>query len=262
MTTIKMTTVRRAGAGFLAFALLGTAAVGCGQGDTGESSSPSSAPLLFKDPSSSGPRLDIYEVEGHAAISVGGPIGTEAVLAGSTGFESLEDLYRAVHPDATVVPAELTALSARLAPALAELRALPRPEVEPVSIDTTQIDKTQAAFNSTVCKNFSEGSERYAPAECPWSGSANQISIFHWPLTINAADRTYGWNPNNRTATINWWAYPPGGAAYIAWYINLPAYWWNWMSIYSGGPFSADIRSANGVNGELGLTHHKYRRVL
>ncbi len=264
MSIKNMTKVRRAGAGLLAFTLMGVVAAGCSQGDTQEeSSTPSSeATLLFKDPSTSGPRLDVYEVEGQAAISVGGPIGTEATLARATGTESIEELYRAIHPDAAEVPSELVALDARLAPALAQLRELASTRADAVAFEPPQLDKNQAAFNSTVCKNFAEGSERYTPVECPFKASGNEVSIFQWPLSINAADRTYGWNPNPRSATISWWAFPPNAAAYVAWSITLPQYWWNWMSIYSGGPYSAVLRSAGGINGELGLTHHRFRRVL
>jgi hypothetical protein len=257
-----MTIKRHTAAGLLACAIMGLSAAGCSQadpqGETPESASastPSSeAIVLFKDPSETGPRLDVYDFDGHAAISVGGPIGTESVLsAAAAATDSITDLYRALHPETTDVPAELVALSERLAPALAELRAQPHSDAPPVSVD-----KTQAAFNSTVCKNFSEGAVKYIPLACPWSGSTTSRQIFNWPLNITAGDRTYAWNPNQANATLNWWAANAQGQFVIVGSINLPAYWWNWMSMGSGGPFFAQLNLAYGT-GELGLTHHDYR---
>jgi len=251
---------RHIGAGLLVLAMMGVGASGCSQGDpqgeSVESAIPSSdAEFLFKDPSESGPRLDVYDFNGHAAISVGGPIGTEGILTAATATDSLTDLYRALHPEATEVPAELVALNERVAPALAELRALPHSNAPAV-----QVDKTQAAFNSTVCKTFTEGAVKYVPIECTWNGSVTGRSIFHWPLNITAGDRTYGWNPNNLNATMRWWAADAQGLFYVAWSINLPPYWWNWMSLGSGGPYFADLTRPSGAPAaELGLTHHDYR---
>jgi hypothetical protein len=251
-----MTKMRHTGALLMAIAMCGVVGTGCSQGDsqgqTGEaSSSEGEALVLFQDPSRSGPRLDVYEFNGHPAISVGGPIGTESLLAATVAPDSIADLYRAVHPEAAEVPAELLALSERLAPALAELRSLPHSDAPPVTVD-----KTQSAFNSTVCKNFSDGGYTYVPLQCTWSGSTNQRSIFNWPLNITAGDRTYGWNPNNTSATMSWWAADSQGLFYVAWSITLPQYWWNWMSIGGGGPYFVGLTLPSGWNGELGLTHH------
>jgi hypothetical protein len=256
-----MTIKRHTAAGLLACAIMGLSAVGCSQADpqgeapeSASASTPASeAIVLFKDPSESGPRLDVYDFDGHAAISVGGPIGTESVLsAAATATDSITDLYRAIHPGTAEIPAELVALSERLAPALAELRAQPHSDAPPVSVD-----KTQAAFNSTVCKTFREGAVKYTPLACPWSGSTTTRQIFQWPLSITAGDRTYAWNPNAANSTLTWWHANAQGLFVPAASINLPAYWWNWMSMGSGGPYFAELKIAYGT-GELGLTHHDF----
>ncbi|HEY0712014.1 MAG TPA: hypothetical protein VGF45_05035 [Polyangia bacterium] len=222
---------------------------GCGAESAAPNEGPAAieAPFLFKDPSTSGPRLDVYDFDGQAAISVGGPIGTEARLAGITGTDSLEELYRAVHPDVAVVPHELVALGERLAPALAELRSRPRP----VQAQTATIEKSQSAFNTAVCRSFKDGSFKYTPVECQWSDGIDQLVSFHNPNNIYAGDRTYGWNNNNRTAKMNW-----SKNAVTAYSITLPSYWWNWMSVGGGGPYYAYIFLSGGYTGELGLTHH------
>ncbi|HWA77624.1 MAG TPA: hypothetical protein VG937_35045 [Polyangiaceae bacterium] len=251
-----MTKMRHASALLVAIAMSGVVGTGCSQGDPqGETAEASTEGLLlFKDPSQSGPRLDVYDFNGLTAISVGGPIGTESVLAVSSATESLDSLYRALHPEATQVPAELIALSDRVAPALAKLRTLPSSDAPPVTID-----KSLSQFNSVACKNFVEGSVKYVPLQCTWSGSTNSRSIFNWPLNITAGDRTYGYNLNNTTATMRWWAADAQGIFYKAGQITLPANWLNWMSFSSGGPYFADIVLPSGVTGELGLTHHDYR---
>jgi hypothetical protein len=246
--------------GIVGLVLTGVAAVaaGCGEAPMQDSApteevgqSATEAPMLFRDPSTSGPRLDVYDFGGHAAISVSGPIGTEAQFSGITA-ESVEDLYRAVHPDTTTIPAELIALGERLAPALAELRAMPRPaEASPAVIQ-----KSYSDFSTNVCRTFWAGSYRYEPVECQWDTGMDQLLIFRNPPHINAGDRTYGYNANPVQAKMHW-----GRNAVMAFQITLPAYWWNWMSVYSGGPYYAELRLSGGWTGELGLTHHR-RRAL
>jgi hypothetical protein len=256
-----MTIKQRMGAGFLVCAMMGLVAAGCSQGDpqgeteasVGASTPSSEALVLFRDPTESGPRLDVYEIDGHAAISVGGPIGTEAVLTSATATDSITDLYLAIHPGVAEVPAELVALSERLEPALAELRLQPHSSAPPVTVD-----KSQSSFNATVCKNFTEGSVKYIPMSCLWGGAVSSRNNFTWPLSITAGDRTYGWNANAANATMTWWHSNSQNLFVPVWSINLPAYWWTWMSIGSGGPYFAEIKLAYGT-GELGLTHHDFR---
>jgi hypothetical protein len=247
---------RRGCSGFLGLALIGVAAAGCGEAPTQEAAeqdaaeTATDAAALFRDPSTSGPRLDVYDFDGHAAISVSGPIGTEAQLAGLTVTDSLEDLYKAVHPDATTVPAELIALSDRLAPALAELRSMPRPaDAKPATIE-----KSQSAFYASVCKIFPESTYKYVPLECQWSDGIDQLLSFASPNNILAGDRTYGWNNNPVQAKMYW-----GKNAAMVYQITLPQYWWTWMSVASGGPYYAKIYLSGGWTGELGLTRHGRR---
>jgi hypothetical protein len=244
--------------GIIGIILLGVAAAGCGEAPSQESApmqasteAATEAELLFRDPSTSGPRLDIYDFGGHAAISVSGPIGTEDQLAGLSA-DSIEELYLGVHPEAATIPAELTALGERLAPALAELRAMPRP----TNTQPAVIEKSQAAFNSSVCKIFYEASYKYVPLECQWSSGIDQLLSFNSPNNISAGDRTYGWNNNSVQAKMYW-----GKNAMMVYQITLPAYWWTWMSVLSGGPYYAKIYLSGGWTGELGLTHHDRRSL-
>jgi hypothetical protein len=236
--------------GMVGIMLLGVAAAGCGEAPADASvQTATDAALLFRDPSASGPRLDVYDFDGHAAIAVSGPIGTEAQLAGLNA-DSLEELYRGVHPDATSIPAELLALGERLAPALAELRSAPRPSDATPAI----VNKSESDFYNAVCVTFQQFPYRYVPLECQWDTGMDQQLIFQNPHHILAGDRTYGWNHNSVTAKMYW-----GRNAAMAGQITLPAYWWTWMSMTSGGPYYAMIYLSGGWTGELGLTHHSRR---
>jgi hypothetical protein len=232
--------------------LLGVAAAGCGEASPPADDSTQTATdaaLLFRDPSTSGPRLDVYDFDGHAAIAVSGPIGTEDQFAGLNA-DSLEELYRGVHPDAITVPAELTALGERLAPALADLRSMTSPaEARPAIIE-----KSESDFYAATCKIFPQSPYKYVPLECNWDTGIDQQLIFHSPNNILAGERTYGWNHNPVTAKMYW-----GKNAVMAGQITLPAYWWTWMSMTGGGPYYAAIYLSGGWTGELGLTHHGRR---
>jgi hypothetical protein len=238
----------------LGLALLGAGAAGCGEAAVGTDLETPDSPLLFADPTQSGPRLDIYDFgRGRAGISVSGPIGTEEKYAGLSDFDSLEQLYRTLHPDATVPP-ELTTLSRHLAPALAALKTMPRPETP----REVTFEKSQASFNSTVCKSFKSGSAKYTPLECPWGGSVTKIEIKHAPASILPGDRTYGWNAINASGTMTWYTLDPA----IAGKVTMNPNTWKWMSI--SGPEGERFWAAigNTTRGELGLTHHDLSWII
>jgi hypothetical protein len=236
----------------LGLALMGAGAAGCGEAAIGTDLEQAEAPLLFKDPSPSGLRLDVYDFNGEAAIAVEGPIGTEGRLADLPDTDSLEQLYRAIHPEASTVPAELSALSQRLAPKLAALRSMQRPERPAATFD-----KSLASFNSTVCKSFKVGNSKYTPIECPWKASTKGITIAHAPATILPGDRTYGWNAVNSPGKMHWISLDPAIAATA----NMSPMTWKWLSITGGNKaYWADIE--NTVAGELGLTHHSLSFIV
>lgn len=252
ITKPQWTVVRSAGAWLLVSAM-GVGLAGCGTTDpqdVAEDSSP--APLLFKDPSTSGLRLDVYDIGGHLGISVGGPIGTEVESKSMQHAESLEELYLAIHPEAEVAPAELVTLSERLGPELAALPSTPELEVEPVTIE-----KSQSAFNSTVCKTFNEPGVKYVAKSCGWATPVNalQSDFYGAGGFLLAGDRTYAWNNNPYSATV-YWADSSHGST--RWSFALPQYWWNWFSVYNESySYVAYIVLPWPQFGELGLTQHR-----
>lgn len=238
--------------------LLCVFAMGCGEAPA-PTSTETSAPLLFEDPSTEGPRLDVIGLGGEGVgVSVSGPIGTDppAMFDGS-----LIDLYRQIHPDVTEVPAELVELNADVEAAWA---ALPT-DADVRSEAPVTVDKDQNAFLATTCKTFSSGSVRYVPWECNWVENDFIVWAGHpqGTLTIAAGDRTYGWNEVSVGADLNWCS----NTQCIAGQIHLPAYWWNWMSLVSGGPYYAyligdyDPQTHTFPPGRRGLTHH-YREDI
>jgi hypothetical protein len=254
----------------MGFALLFVGAAGCASGNTTDPASVPEARALFKDPSSSGPRLDVYDVDGHAAIAVSGPIGSEERVAGLSGDESLAEIFRALHPDAAKMPSELGALDARIAPELAAIRAAARPAQEATP---ATFDKSQSAFNSTVCKNFPGSSSTYVykPQQCDYravGGDVAGVGIqFGNPNTslIQSGDRTYGWNNNASQASLTWFYIPPGGGVAPGGGISIPAYWWTWCSVTGGGPYFAYLASNNwqlADGGDKGLTWHKLFTIV
>jgi hypothetical protein len=236
--------------------LTGFAAIGCSQDDGTQSDNVGTEPLfLFKDPATAGPRLDVYEIEGRAAISVGGPMGTEARIAQVSGLESLAELYRVIHPDITEIPKELIGLTERVISERAELDGSPRPAVK-----TAEIAKDERPFDDAVCRTFASSSARYTPVDCRWDPNISYLVVGGQQINdLVRNDRVYVWNNNPRTATLEHRLV--GGFLYAS--LAVPQYWWTYMTITRDGPYmTADVVPAGSVRGELGLTHHVYAPVI
>jgi hypothetical protein len=144
-----------------------------GEGVNDREATPKVSPLLFKDPNTNGPRLDVYDANGHAAVAVSGPIDSEGILGALDDSQSLTGLYRAIHGTAAAVPNELTLLDGRLAAEFAAIRSNIR-HVEPVSDPT--LGKSWNSFISSVCKRFSAGdSTEYKPVVCIWDDYSEHL---------------------------------------------------------------------------------------
>lgn len=246
--------------------LLGTL-VACGGNGADEASSlqaPAESPRLFTDPSTSGPRLDVFDVDGSIAISVGGPIGTEGEVLPRLSYDSsLVELYRSLHPEELEVPSDLEALDELVAPMLTALAESVRAEAPPAaSGDVVRVVKSQSTFNSTVCKTFTEGSSRYTPVKCNWAANVNFVTA-SGDQSVQAGDRVYGWNGVNSEAQIKFFpcleGCNPSGT------ITLPPFWWTWASMSSGGPYAADLHPMTWVQnpgGERGATHHSLSFII
>jgi hypothetical protein len=256
--------------------LLGAGAAGCGDNaaealpteDTpafGEhpndrEATPKASALLFKDPSTSGPRLDVYDANGRAAVAVSGPIGSEAILSAFDGSESLIGLYRAIHGSSVAIPTELTALDGRFAAEFAAMRA--RADTLG-SVPEATLDKSLSSFNSTVCKRFVQGSAEYRPFECKWNANTRYIALNTG--SIEGGDRTYGWNHNAGWAWMGWvvgGTWSPAGT-------YVPPWSWTWFTIWDEGPYGVHLGAISSsehpgpiVSGERGLTWHSVRYIV
>jgi len=230
--------------------------IGCSAADETATPAAAASVALFEDPSTSGPRLDIYDSGGEATIAVSGPIGTEAALSGFNGQESLTDIYRALHPEVATVPSELVALDEQIRPKLAALRARPRAATEAAP---ALIEKSESAFNSAVCKNFTEGSARYTVKYCNWGLACGVTTNWAKP-EILPGDRTYAWNHNDKSSTLRWLlpnTYTPVASAVI------PPYWWTWMTYTGGGgPFWATLDGGAACQQERGITWHSLSFIV
>jgi hypothetical protein len=241
--------------------LLAVAAAGCGDDHATEAVSAADPLVLFKDPSTSGPRLDVYDFDGHAAISVSGPIGSEEMVSGFKGGETLVEIYRALHPNSATVPADLMALDARLEPDLTALRSAVRP---PIEAEPAPIEKSESAFESTLCRDFREGNTRYTYIHSIWDNTYAEGVSVGWPTydRIHAGDRTYAWNANAYEGRLKWYKARSGT---VAGTIILPPYWWNWMSMASGGPYWASLLKIDSTvpdYTERGLTWHSMSNIV
>jgi hypothetical protein len=274
---IKLDSPRRASSISLSLILLlGMGVVGCGdhaadevptneapalgEGVNDREATPKASPLLFKDPNTNGPRLDVYDANGHAAVAVSGPIGSEGILGALDDSQSLTGLYRAIHGTAAAIPNELTLLEGRFAAEFAAIRSNPR-HVEPVADPT--LGKSWNSFVASVCKRFrASDSTEYKPIVCIWDDYSASISSD--TNNIQGGDRTYGWNANSGWSFLRWIEgnSVPGG-------IYIQPYWWTWFTIFGGGPYGARIACISNaqhpgpcVSGERGLTWHSLRSIV
>jgi len=221
-----------------------------------------SAEYLFKDPHSSGPRLDVLALDdGGVSVSVGGPVGSETDALLSASPESLSDLYRLVHPEVTSVPDELLDLDRALAPEIAKQRA-----AGPVAgelLPRATIEKSQSSFMANACQTFTvSNQEGWTPVECKYSENTTGLWV-GTPSNITGLDRTYGWNDVGGSAMLCLFT-PQGSNNTNTQCITLPAYWWNWISMSGGGPYYASLISNTypQISGPRGLTHHDYYYIV
>lgn len=232
--------------------------LGC-SGNRDTSAGTQSADFLFMDPHGSGPRLDVFALgDGGVSVSVGGPIGSETDSLLSASADSLADLYRLLHPEATSAPEELLELERELAPVLQELAARRAAVTE--ARPRATIEKSRDSFRAATCKTFRASDSRWVPLECKYNDSTTGLWI-GTPSNITAGDRTYGWNDVGGTAQLCW-STPQGSNS--AWCIGLPQYWWNWHTLYTGGPYNASLISNSYpmISGPRGLTHHDRETIV
>jgi hypothetical protein len=236
--------------------------LGC-SGNRDTSSDTQMADFLFMDPHTSGPRLDVFALgDGSVSVSVGGPIGSQTDDLLFANADSLSELYQRMHPEVTSVPEELLELERELAPEL-ELLAAQRAadaaagEERPPALT---IEKSRSSFLSTTCKTFGGSTTEYVPVSCKYNANTTGLWV-GTPSNITAGDRTYGWNDVGGSAMLCW-STPSGGTT--AWCIGLPQYWWNWHTLYSGGPYYASLISNTYpmISGPRGLTHHDQRSIV
>jgi hypothetical protein len=245
-------------------------AAGCSDGAT---SSPTSsakatgsvtetnATAVFRDPNTSGPRLDVFDAEGTLSVAVSGPLGTEnTVIPGLPPDATLVELYRILHPNVEV-PSELTTLDVRVAPLLKATKPhLGAPPPVPVALD-----KSQAQFNSTVCITFGVSQfSQYIPVECVWRANAAVLHVAN-DYSIHPGDRVYGWNNVDIESFLETYMNTPPKYLYVSRYF-IPAYWWTYINVLSGGPYAATMASnlAAGApaHGEMGTTHHVLYQIV
>jgi hypothetical protein len=141
------------------------------------------------------------------------------------------------------------------------------------------VDKSLSSFNSTVCKMFTEGYDRYTPITCyhssfaSWSCSGNSMSVnteyngedFDGIDYLHFYDRSYHWNVSSQTGHIAWWNYyadPPGTPYAASVQYTIPANWWTWMSVYGSTGASFTGETWNGSATELGITYHRYSNLI
>jgi hypothetical protein len=247
----------------MGLALICGNAAGCGQPDgtkiaeTDESiGATQQAVYLFKDPVSTGPRLDVYDFDGHAAMAISGPIESlrDLMNVGAT----LREAYLRVHPTTNEVPLELLRLEDQFAADIAALKSQPDRSTD---LEIANIDKSESAFMAQACQHVFEGSIRYSPIECHYQANVSRLLFVGDRFDpgdgfrMRSGARTYGWNATSTAAEMGW----QGPDTRIVAIITLPPFWFTYLTVsgVTGGHRGFIFRNNPGVViGDQGLSWH------
>jgi len=219
---------------------------------------------VFKDPTPSGPRLDVYDVDGNLGISVSGPIGTE-VPEPPAPTATLTEVYRSLHPAADI-PAELAPLDARLA-----LLRRAVPSAKPIVTTPAIVKKDSTAFYANACQTFAISQTRsWVPVECNWTAvsacemfwlGGTYYDVGYYP--VQSGEIVFMWNNVNVEGFVKWY-----NSAHQRTYFIIPAYTWTWTSwTAASGPFEAIVGTNNDCYltpgyGDIGITHHVWSDIV
>jgi hypothetical protein len=167
---------------------------------------PQNGTLLYSDTFADGGMLQIVSgPDNEINYSVQTPIGSEAEkrMRLSSSRATLAEVYRALHPDASEVPAKVQVISDDLASRRAFAPATPDLSTPMAS---APLAKTAAAYDdwkSAYCRTFIEGSIAYRFIKGAFKYGANVLTP-DAGLNSNGVlmDRSYGWNMTSWTATM------------------------------------------------------------
>lgn len=210
--------------------------------------------ILFSEPFSDAGTFQILaEPSGGYSAIVQAGIGTQAeqLLVASSVQPTLADVYRSLHGGAEEVPAVVARASAYSAGREPAARG-DSPGAEPLGKAASQ-----SAFQSTLCRNFLEGSWKWNVSKCVWDGSRNFLRVEGVNSDGYYPDRVYVWNKTAWTATMSLASGSPFYPSPNPWKPTVgPNYvgWIQWGGTYSGAV--AMIALPSGRSGELGLTDH------
>jgi hypothetical protein len=221
---------------------------------------PESSTLLFEDQYSEAGVFSVSEsADGILAVQVGGRIGEDdpAAVGDIVALDNLEHIYLALHPGAESAPERLVEISERLT---AETEAARVTALTEGTADDALVNKSYSGFMSTLCKTFGAATDEWIAANCGYD-EAHEVTC-QSTSQQGTNDRVYAWNEH---ATV-------GGAVRVRDFVNGGqygdtkrlgafswAYFW-WSGTYSGA--NSCFRLDNQALGNIGITHHDWRRVV
>jgi hypothetical protein len=180
-------------------------------------------------------------------------IGSEAerLLVASSSQPTLADVYRSLHGGRDGVPAVVAQASEHFEARTPAARGT-SPAVVPLAKSSSY-----SAFQSTLCRDFVEGSWKWNLYDYVWDGGRNFIRVEGVYSDGFNIDRVYAWNKTPWTATMSLASGSPFVPSPNSWKPTIAPYgvgWIQWGGTYSGAVAMIALPSAK--SGELGLTDH------
>lgn len=228
-------------------AVLGAVALGCGQ----EAAGPAGGQVLLEDAYSPTGSLIVAEGDdGQLNVLLRGKIGVDAaeIARAASARATLAETYLALHPGASAVPAEVSALSDRLI-AQRKAQLAKAPAAAPGDAPEAQQPEDSAAFYAEACQDFNSGFTDYYPKYCSYQVNWHAICTYS---TVQINDRSFAWNES-----------PYAGYQSLSgmtWMPAIPAWTWQWATW--GGSYTNRYAcvTLNGTNtgGNLGITDHGF----
>jgi hypothetical protein len=220
----------------------------------GQAAAPENEKVLFSENFSDAGSFQIMaDPSGGFNSIVQAGIGSEAerLLVASSAQPTLAEVYRSLHGGANEVPAVVAQASEHF-----EARKPSSREISPSAVPLAKA-VSQSGFQTSLCRNFLDGSWKWNVSDCVWDGNRNFLRVEGVNSDGYYPDRVYAWNKTAWTGTMSLASGSPFYPSPNPWKPTIAPYgvgWIQWGGTYSNAV--AMIALPSGKYGELGLTDH------